>query len=278
MVFEEFVVPDPIVTAPLLAGTLAVAALLYLTRPTVSQQVAVAFVPWMVLGGLLHVLHQMHVALGETLLPGGVAVLFSAPAVYLTTFVLMGAVWLLAERAGSGDDPRVPRALGGVGILALVPTVGYAGWEAAAQLSLELVLPVAGLAGSLALTAVLYLALDRWRPTAVTNAGYVGVVVVFAHVFDAITTAIGIELLDAGERSTVPQLILDLAAGLPTADLLGEAWLFVVVKTVLAAVIVVYFHDYVDERPTEAILFLSLIAAVGLGPGAHNFFLFVFGI
>jgi len=279
MVFEEFVVPDPLVTGPLLGATLAVAALLYLTQPAVSQRVALAFVPWMVLGALLHVLYQMHVALGETLLPGG-AVVLSAPAVYLTTFVLMSVVWLLAARgvAESGRGWPVPGVLASVGILAAVPVAGYAGLEAADQLTLDPLVPVAGLVGSLALTALLYLALDAWRPDAIAAVRYVGTLVLFAHVFDAITTTLGITLLDAGERSTLPRLLMDIAADLPTADLLADAWLFVAVKILLAVAVVVYFHDYVEERPTEGTLFFAAIAAVGLGPGAHNFFLFIFGV
>jgi uncharacterized membrane protein len=277
MVFEGFVVPDPLVTGALLVAVLAVGLLLLLVRPTVSQWVVLAAAPWMVLGALLHAVYQLHRATGETLLPDPGAVLLSAPAVYLTTFALAGLVWVLAARLV--DDHRgVTRLLAGTGAFLLVPAAGYATLEASGEFALEPVLPVVGLLGSLALTGLVALLLTRWRPTLATGPRVAGLLVLFAHTFDGITTGIGVELLDAGERSTAPRVILDIAAGLPTADLLGEAWLFVLVKLSLAAAIVVGFHDYAAEEPTEGNLFFAGIAAIGLGPGAHNFFLFLFGI
>ena len=276
MVFEEFVVPDPPVAAGLLAAVVAVGLLLYRARPPVSQRVGLAVAPWMVLGALLHALYQMHRALGETLLPAG-AVVVSAPSVYLTTGVFAGVTWLVVLRAGT-EPAAVARRLAGVGTLALAVVAVYATRAATREFALDPVLPLAGLVGSLALTAVVVRLLVGWRPAVAADAGLVGGLVLFAHIFDAITTAIGIELLDVAERSTAPRVILDIAADLPTADLLGEAWLFVVVKLVLATALVAVFHDYVTEEPAEGTLFFTGIAAIGLGPGAHNFFLFLFGV
>jgi len=61
---------------------------------------------------------------------------------------------------------------------------------------------------------------------------------------------------------------------LPTAETLGSGWLFVVVKLAVAGGVVVLFADYIDEVPTEGLLLLGFIAAVGLGPGVHNLLLF----
>lgn len=280
MVFEEFVVPGPLVAGGLLVAVLAVTGALYLARPIVSQQVVLGFVPWMVSGALLHVLHRMHVALDGTVLPDTVAVLLSAPSVYLTTFVLGGLVWVAGAVVNAGADGAgsTPRTLALSGTLAGLLVAGIAAGQAAGEFTPDPVLPLAGLLLSLVLTLAVYYGLGRWHPDVLSNARYVGGLVVFAHAFDAVTTAIGIELLDAGERSTAPQFILDIAGHLPTADLLGEAWLFVLVKLLLAVAIVALFHDYADERPTEGNLFFAFVAAVGLGPGAHNFFLFAFGV
>lgn len=275
MVFEDFVVPDPLIGGGLLLATLAVAGLLTRVRPPASPAVVLGFAPWMVLGGLLHVLHRMHLALDEELLPGTVAALLSAPSVYLTTFLLAGLVW---AGAGATDRPDTPAALAVTGTLATLVVGVLGAREAGREFALDPVFPLVGLVGSLALAGLVSLALAARRPDVVEATRSAGALVIFAHVFDALTTAIGVELLDAGERSTAPQFVLDLAAALPTADLLGVAWLFVLLKVALAVGIVVLFHEYVDERPGEGALFLGVVAAVGLGPGAHNFFLFAFGV
>ncbi len=280
MVFEDFIVPDPVVLVPLLAAAVIVGALLVAIRPPVTAELVFAFVPWMILGALLHVIYQMHRAVNETLLPDTVDVLFSAPSIYVTTAIVGGIVWLLAVVFTPSDERtrQVGIRLAGVGGLLLVPVVGVAGWHATEQFTIDPVLPIVGLLLSLVVTAGVYGLLGLWRPYAVIRARYIGALLLFAHVFDAITTAIGIELLDAGERSTAPQFILDVAAELPTAEYLGEAWLFILVKIIIASAIVVLFSDYPEERPTEGYLFFGALTAVGLGPGAHNFFLFFFGV
>ncbi|ERH11050.1 MAG: putative membrane protein [halophilic archaeon J07HX64] len=275
MVFEEFIVPDLPVAAALALVTLTVTGLLYAVRPAVSQGTVVAFVPWVVSGAVLHVLYQMGVALGERVVPGVPAAVLSAPSVYLTAFVLMGLYWVGATVVA---PERVVGLLGLGGTATATLTVGYAVWVGADRFALDPVLPVLGLLGSLALATLLYLVVRLWRPSAVARARYVGGLVLFAHVFDAITTAVGVELLDATERSTFPRLILDIAADLPTADLLGEAWLFVVVKMAIATAIVVLLSSYPENQPTEGNLFFAFIAAIGLGPAVHNFFLFALGV
>jgi uncharacterized membrane protein len=278
MVFEEFVVPDPLVAGTLALAVLTVGVLLYSLRLRVSQGTALAFVPWMVSGAVLHVLYQMDATVEETLIPAVPTSILSAPSVYLTASVLMGLVWLLAALANPERPLRVAKLLAGTGVVAATAVGGYAAWVAADQFALDPVLPLFGLLGSLAVTAVLYLGLGLWRPDVVAGARYVGGLVLFAHVFDGITTAIGIELLDTGERSTVPQLVLDVAADLPTSSLIGDAWLFVLVKVLIATLIVASFHDYVRERPTEGNLFFAFVAAVGLGPATNNFLLFALGV
>jgi len=277
MVFEEFVVPGAPVVGALVAGTLAVASLLYLVRPQVSQRTVLAFVPWMVAGALLHVLYQMHSTVEGTVVPAVPAVL-SAPSVYVTTFLVMGAVWAPVARRNPDRPGLVSGVLAAAGVGVTVAAGSYALWVAADRFALDPLLPLVGLVGSVLLTGLVYAGLARYRPDVVSSVRYVGALLLFAHVFDAITTAIGVELLDAGERSTFPRLVMDFAANLPTADVLGEAWLFVVLKLLIATAIIALFHSYVEERPGEGNLFFGFMAAVGIGPGSHNFFLFAFGV
>jgi uncharacterized membrane protein len=280
VVFEGFVVPDPLYTAVLLVATGAVAALLYAIRPSVEQRTVVALVPWMVGGALLHSLYQLHLAVGETFLPAVLAPALSAPAVYLTTFVVLGVVWVGAAMVVPAPDRynRVSRTIGVAGTTLVVTLGTLAVWRANQTFDLQPVLPVLGLVGSLVVTFLLYVTIGFYRTRIVEQAGSAGAVVLFAHTFDALTTAIGIELLDVEERSTIPRRVMEFAADLPTADLLGEAWLFVLLKLVVAAAVVTLFADYAADEPTEGNLFFAGIAAVGLGPGAQNFVLFALGV
>ena len=277
MVFADFVVPDPAYTIPLLGGTILVAALLLSRPPSIGPETVFGFVPWIVAGALLHVLYQMHLVVGEDLLPAAIVQLLSAPAVYLTTFVAMGAVLLGSTRDENDAGTRsTATTLGLVGLLLASTVAGFAVWKAATADAFTITAgyPVLGLAGSLGLTGVLWVGLGRWKPDAIEAVGLVGALVIFAHVFDAVTTAIGVEFLDVGERSTLPRRVMEFAGDLPTAAYLGEAWLFVLLKVVVAVGIVVLFAEYVEEEPTEGSLFFAGIAAIGLGPAVHNFFLF----
>uniref|UniRef100_UPI000299E622 DUF63 family protein n=1 Tax=Halococcus hamelinensis TaxID=332168 RepID=UPI000299E622 len=97
---------------------------------------------------------------------------------------------------------------------------------------------------------------------------------VLGHALDGVSTAVGIDVLGFGERSPFSRAIIEFAATLPTASLLGAGWLFVVVKLALAAAVLVLLASYVREEPGEGYLLLGAVAAVGLGPGAHNLLLF----
>lgn len=283
--FRGFVVPDPLQLAVLLSGTAIVATLLYGIRPRVSQRTVLAMIPWIVAGATLHVFYQI----GEQFLvrtyPPWAEPFFAAPAVYLTTFLGMGTIWLVAslvatQSAAAASHDEVARYLAATGAGVAVTLVGLLGWQALdpAIGPLRLVIPVLGLVASLALAFVVYILLGAWRTYVIAEARHVGLLVIFAHVFDGLTTAIGVDLLGTGERSYLPRQIIEFAADLPTEAYLGTGWLFLLVKILLAVLVVVLFADYVSERPNRGNLLFAAIAVVGLGPALNNFFLFVLGL
>lgn len=281
MVFTDFVVPDLAQALALLIGTLLVVVLLYAIRPPVTEPIVIAIIPWIVVGAILHVFYQMHLQAPGGLFPEPLAPLFSAPSVYLTTFIMLGFIWLVATIIvpSNRHDRQIARYLGAAGVGVATPLVILAIWQGMGDaFELAPILPILGLVISLAVTFVIFILIGIWRTYVIAHTRYVGALVLFGHIFDAITTAIGVELMGAGERSTLPRMIMDFAADLPTQPYLGEAWLFVLIKLVVATAIVVLFADYVHERPSEGNLFLAIIAAVGLGPGVHNFFLFMLGV
>jgi uncharacterized membrane protein len=195
--------------------------------------------------------------------------------VYLSTFVLAGLVWAGAARfpADTWSFPSVPAVLVVTGAVTAGGLVGNALVVGQARGGLALVLPVAGLVASVALATVLYLPLRRRYP-AVPEVGSAGWLVVFGHTLDGVSTAVGTDLMGFGEQTPLSRLLIEFGASLPTADLVGAAWPFLLVKLVLAAFVLVALGDYAAEEPTRGSLLLGLVAAVGLGPGFHNLVLF----
>lgn len=281
MVFTDFVVPGLPYIAGLALGTLLVMVFLYAVQPPVTERLILAVVPWIIAGACLHVFYQLHVVAVGGLFPEPVAPIFSAPAVYFTTFIVFGIIWAMAAMivASRDHDKEIANYVGLMGIGVMLPLVGLLIWQGMGDVfELNPILPTLALIISLALTFVVFILIGIWRTYVIAETRYVGALVLFAHIFDAVTTAIGVELMGAHERSSLPRIIMDFTADLPTASVLGEAWLFVLLKILLAVAIVVIFADYVREKPAEGNLFFGIIAAVGLGPGVNNFFLFILGV
>lgn len=277
--FSDFVVPGPIQSAALLIGTGTIVVLLYALRPPLTQKIVLSFIPWVISGSILHVFWQLGKIQQRQLYPEPIEALFSAPAVYLTTFIVLGAIWTLSAIIVPSYDrsDRIATYMLATGVGVLIPLLGLVVWQGRdPQLApMEPIWPVLGLILSIVLTFIIYIGIGAWRTYVIAQARSVGAFVLFAHTFDGVTTAIGVDVLGGGERSALPAAILDFAAGLPVADTIGVGWLFVLVKVSLASAIVILFADYLDEEPAQANLLLALIAIVGLGPAVNNFFLFL---
>lgn len=273
------VLPSGLVLPPLpyllglVGGCFMVTALLLAVEPPVDQKLAVAMVPWVAMGGALHAFYQLGA------FPALYEPLFGAPAVYLTTFLVTGVVWLLLSVLGivRGHVENVTRNLGLVGTAALTTLFVVVVYRGYGQGTLDPVWPAIAIVGSLILTVVTMFLIGVWRTPVFVRMRYVGTVVVFAHALDGVSTAIGADVIGVGERSPVPRAIMAAAASLPTAETLGVGWLFILVKLAVAAIVVVAFNRYVDEDPAEATLVLLVVAAVGLGPAMNNLFLFLAG-
>lgn len=258
----------------LVGGVFLITALLVALEPPVDQRTVVALAPWAALGGGLHALNQPPIELYDAAL----SPLFGTPAVYLTTFNTMGTMWLLLSFFGvrTGHDDNISRNLGVTGTGVLTVILVLSAITALRSGLIDPVWPALAVLLSLFVAAIAVLAVALWRTPVIIRARYAAPTVVFAHVFDGVSTAIGTDVLGVSERSPLPRAIMDFAAGLPTASTIGRGWLFVLVKLVVAVVIVVLMDDYLNEEPAEASLILSLVAAVGLGPATNNVVLFLF--
>ena len=255
--------PWPYAVLVVTAAAIA-AGWLWRLGPTVTPATVLGQAPWMATGAALHAAYVLDVA------PAVVAPVLGAPTVYLTVFAALGAVWS-GLAVADPDDPRaVARRLGLVGAAGFVLAGGYV--LAVAGLSAP-GWPAAGLVAAVAITPAVWALLVRVAPEAAVT-GPPGVLVVFAHALDGISTAVGVDVLGFGERTPLSRAVLDVAAALPTAEVIGVGWLFVVVKLAVAAAVVWVFADLVEADPRQANLLLAVVAAVGLGPGLHNLLLF----
>jgi len=279
--FSGFEVPSLLYLLVLLAGLVTVAALLYVTRPPVTQRTVLAFVPWVASGAALHVFYQLGSRPGQQVYPALVEPLFAAPAVYVTTFVVMGVVWLAAMVLGTarGGERLATRYLGVVGAGVLLALLGLLVWQALGPaLSPRPVAPLLTLIGTAALTFVVYVLIGTWRTWVLAEARLAGGLVLFAHLLDGVSTAVAVDVFGTTERSLLPARIMEFAGTLPTEPYLGTGWLFVVVKLVVAALIVVAFADYVREEPVRGNLLFAVVVAVGLGPAMNNLFITLLGV
>ncbi|PSP56105.1 DUF63 domain-containing protein [Halobacteriales archaeon QS_1_67_19] len=261
---EGFALPPLPYLVVLLAGLALVGGTLSRAEPPITDRTVLALAPWVLVGSSLHVLYVLD------WVPAVVAPLLGTPAVYPTTFVVAGVVWLAALRTRSDAEPP----LAAVGAFLALAVVGYALARGAAD-GLRPVWPGVALLGAVGTTAGLWAATRRSYPGVARATGAVGALAVFGHALDAVSTAVGVDVLGFGERTPVSRAVLDAAAGLPTAEVIGAGWLFVLVKLAIAELVVVLFADLVREDPAEGYLLLGVVAAVGLGPGAHNLLLFV---
>lgn len=256
---EGFVLPPLPYLFVILVASLVVAGSLYHNKPRITEQLVVSLAPWMAVGAGLYALEQVEA------IPGAVAPFASSPTVYLTTFVVVGTIVL-----GVGDRhadrfarDSAPGVVLGVGLLLLAPVLATAVLTALETPPVHVFWPGMAVIGATAVSVVAWLLFGRYKPV-LFDAGSAGLLVVFGHALDGLSTAVGLAFLGFGEQTPLSQLVIDV----------GGVWLFVAVKILLALFVVYFLAEYVREEPSEGNLLLAAVAAVGLGPGVHNVILF----
>ena len=269
---EGFVLPPWYLLVPLVVLFVGVVAILWVLEPPVTDETIVAFAPWMMVGSAFHVLYRIEAY------PSTIEPLFSAPSVYLTTGVIAGFVWIFASFLyAAGLQPSIARVVGSLGAgLFLVFAVAtlYFGWEMG---TFDPFWPIVSVVLAGVVTAIAWVVLSLWFTEAAAVTSLTGALVVFSQALDGVSTAVGYDILGAGEDVPLSRMILEAGGALPTAEFIGAGWLFVLVKVGLALVVVGLFKDVVRESPRLGRIVLALVAAVGLGPGTHNVLLFTVG-
>ncbi|UPM43359.1 DUF63 family protein [Halocatena salina] len=257
---EGFVLPPLPYLVGIVLVSLVIVGVLYRQTPRITKQTVVALAPWMTVGAGLYALEQ------ATVVPAVLAPFASAPTVYLTTFVVVGAIVAVVgdrqpARFAIDSTPGVVLITGTVVAIGVFAVAGIAAVQSP---PVHVFWPGVAVVGAAAITGGGWLLFRSFFPTAIEETGGAGLLVVFGHALDGLSTAVGLAFLGFGEQTPLSQLLIDA----------GGVGLFVVVKVLLAVVIVGLLTDYVREEPSEGNLLLAAIAAVGLGPGVHNVVLF----
>lgn len=266
---EGFALPSLVYLVPTLALLAVAVGVLWRRRPSVTDPLVVALVPWMVAGGAAHVLFVV----GS--LPAAIEPLFGVPAVYLSMATAIAVVWALAEVGGDGDvDLSASDALVVTGSAIAAIALALVVWWGLSNDAFAPQWAVLAVVASVIVAGAAWVGIDRLDPATTDVTGWTGALVVFAHTFDGISTLIGIDVLGGGERTPLADIVIGIGARLPTSAYLGEAWPFVIIKVALAVGIVLLFRDFVREDPSMGRVLLAIVAAVGLGPAVHNVLLF----
>jgi len=269
---EGFVLPPWYLLVPMLVVLAGTVGLLWTLDPPVTDRTIVAFAPWMMFGSALHVLHRIEAY------PDSISILFTTPSVYIVTAIVAGGFWVLsAFLYAAGLQQSMERVVGISGTAFFVVFAMFAIVSQWGMGTLDPFWPVIAVVVAGVVTAAAWLVLSLWVTDVAAATGLTGVLVVFGHTVDGVSTAIGYDVLGASEEVPVSRLILEAGTALPTAEYIGGGWLFVLVKIGLALGILGLFKEYVKESPRQARLVLGLVAALGLGPGVHNVLLFALG-
>ena len=245
-----------------------------------DRRLVAALLPLIFFGGALRVVEDA-TDTGE-LLAYPLNTLVISPIIYVTVF-LVALVALLAS-VGAGRRGLVSsshRALGAVGTGVLLATLGVLLVVASDDAFYPQVFAVVVVAAT-ATTAGVVAVLRRAFPWATDGTGVrVAAVVVWAHAVDGAANVVGLDwmpALGAGPnlvpKHPVNRFVVDVTgATLPPSVLAvtGDAWPFLVVKLVAAALVVAVFDEQTfTESPRYAVLLLVAIVAVGLGPGTRD--------
>ena len=234
--------------------------------------------PFMLFGGALRTVEDANVQADLVISLPWSALLIS-PFIYVTvalvaTLALIVSVWL--ERQGYVRGYEYP--LGAIGTVALVTTLALLAYlSSIGGIGFFPWITIATLGGATLVTAVTWVAIERFSPKTNRGTRYMGIVVIWAHTVDGIANLIGLDYATAfgWPYNLSPKHPINAAI----VETFGTAWPFVLLKVVAAVVIIrIFDEEFFEESPRFAILLMITVVAVGLGPGTRDMLRATFGV
>lgn len=258
---------------------LVVFALLYAQRPQLTETVVWAFVPWLFIGSVLHVLATV----GEY--PAPLGSILATPIGPLAVVVVPGLVWLglLSRSKPASRGPAVSHYLGAMGAGALAVVVGFLLVSLdGTQLSRLLVL-VGVAMGSFLATVVLVLAAGLASPSFLEDAALSGAFVVFAAVVSGIAEATSVMAVEPVAHTVLTAAATDVGALLLRVLPVGVAethlwlWLFVLAYLSAGIVIATRVGARAHTNPQAVRAVHGLVGGIALTVGFTNLVRLVVG-
>jgi uncharacterized membrane protein len=249
----------------------------------------------MLFGGVLRVIEDAFDAVPQGVEPAityPLNTLIISPIIYFTVFaVTLGSLLAAYRLHGEGVVDSFPRTLAGFGSALFVVCFGYLAYLGFTVDYVDFypqVLVSVVVIATLLAVAIWYGA-EKFAPHINAGTGLVGIVVLWGHAIDGVANVIAADWLGAigvnltyTAKHPANRFIIDVSESvLPEAVLttIGSSWPFLVVKLVVALAVVWIFDEQIfEENPRYALLLLTAIVAVGLGPGTRDMIRATFGI
>ena len=239
--------------------------------------------PFMLFGGALRTVEDANVTTGENATEMMISLPWSAliisPFIYVVVALiallsLVVAVWLERREFVRGYE----YALAGFGTTWLLLSVAVLAVLARdGGIGFFPLITIITVVGATVVTAVVWVAIQKFAPELNRGTGYMGLAIIWAHTVDGIANLIGLDYATAfGHQSNLlPKHPINAAI----LDFFGTAWPFVFLKVGAAVFIIWVFNEEVfDESPRFAILLMLTVVAVGLGPGTRDMLRATFGV
>jgi uncharacterized membrane protein len=260
-----------------------------------DRDVFYALVPFMLFGGALRVVEDANDAVVEGAsqalsYPWNAFII--SPVIYFTVFVVtLVALVVTKKLAERGSLESYTVSFGLVGVAAFLLTFAYLLYLAATTefvaFHVQVLVVVVGTATLLAVAV--FRGVDRFAPAINDGTGNIGLVVIWGHAIDGVANvvaadwmgALGLDLAYSPKHPANEFVIEATEAVLPAslAGSLGTSWPFLLVKLLVAVAVVWIFDEEIfEDSPRYALLLLTAIVAVGLGPGTRDMIRATFGI
>lgn len=216
-----------------------------------------ALVPFGFAGGALRVVEDT----GAIEAP--LSYFFISPLVYVTMAAFTAAAFALSlrlERQGRFDSYAKP--LAGIGAATFAVLLVYILIQGFQDPPIFAIVPIGTLGIGTAAWAVFWYSLKFNAPNVLKPTGKMGAVLLWAHMLDAASTAVGVEFFGYGEKQPIVNAIISTT---------GTAYTFILVKAGIITMILWSFDEkFFEDYERLPYLLLVAVLAVGLGPGTRN--------
>ena len=253
------------VLAVLGVASVIVWVLLYREKPQIKPGTVFAIVPWTVLAASL-LIYSSFSEFPEYARP-----LATPLTITIATLFLFGFFYLLFDQlaAMNGSQSSLDYYIGAMGVgtaLILVLIIIMLGGFSLADLLWLTVIPI--ISGMLATMAIILFTM--LSPDVAAYTGIVGWLAVTAHVMEAITTAVRLEIFGPEAHTIITRSLAELSNNIPILATVPFGWEYVVLRLLIAVILVAVIAPVVRNSPRRGYVALGIFTILGVYPAAYD--------